>query len=273
MAQRSTAPKPKCPVEVRILPMDLSDFDNCDSIEDVQRRFFCEDLPSGEDGRYLYRTRGLQAKRGAAVLFQCEGRIIATAILNGSERFKKPTKDGYEGCLNFDKKSIKIFDPIDAAAMRKIWPTFKQFSQVRQKLRPTGYPEFERQLRGVRSPKTPLSVQEVERYHAELELQVARARRDPQARRKRLASASKKPQSVTALTTVFDRNPDVIAEVIERAAGVCEKCGEPAPFLRRKDGSPYLEVHHKVTLANGGEDSVENAIAICPNCHRKLHYG
>lgn len=45
-----------------------------------------------------------------------------------------------------------------------------------------------------------------------------------------------------------------------------------APFLRKKDNSPYLEVHHIITLANGVDDTVENAIAVCPNCHRELHF-
>jgi 5-methylcytosine-specific restriction protein A len=26
------------------------------------------------------------------------------------------------------------------------------------------------------------------------------------------------------------------------------------------------------TLAQGGSDRVQNAIALCPNCHRALHY-
>ena len=26
-------------------------------------------------------------------------------------------------------------------------------------------------------------------------------------------------------------------------------------------------------LLEGGPDTVENAIALCPNCHRKQHYG
>ncbi|MFV3370974.1 HNH endonuclease [Pseudomonas sp. NY15435] len=39
------------------------------------------------------------------------------------------------------------------------------------------------------------------------------------------------------------------------------------------DGKPYPEVRHVVRLADGGEDTVENAIAICPNCHRLRHFG
>lgn len=65
----------------------------------------------------------------------------------------------------------------------------------------------------------------------------------------------------------------MVAEVLYRANGHCENCKSAAPFLRDLDNSPYLEVHHKKTLADGGDDTVENAIALCPNCHRKAHYG
>ncbi|WP_244103918.1 HNH endonuclease [Burkholderia ambifaria] len=47
-------------------------------------------------------------------------------------------------------------------------------------------------------------------------------------------------------------------------------CKEPAPFLRKKDHTPYLDVHHKQRLADDGDDTIENAIALCPNCHRDL---
>lgn len=75
------------------------------------------------------------------------------------------------------------------------------------------------------------------------------------------------------IVTVFKRNPDVVAEVLIRAKGKCESCGKPAPFKRRKDDKPYLEVHHKVFLSNGGDDTVENAEALCPNCHKEKHFG
>jgi 5-methylcytosine-specific restriction protein A len=71
----------------------------------------------------------------------------------------------------------------------------------------------------------------------------------------------------------FVRNPDVVAEVRIRANGKCEVCKKAAPFLRRSDGTHYLEVHHVKQLANDGDDTVENALAVCPNCHREKHYG
>ncbi|MFM0239877.1 HNH endonuclease [Paraburkholderia phytofirmans] len=93
-----------------------------------------------------------------------------------------------------------------------------------------------------------------------------------QERRERLASANRQPEQVVVLTRVFRRNPDVIAEVLLRADGVCEGCGKSAPF-QRSDGRPYLEVHHPRRLADGGDDCVENAMALCPNCHRERHHG
>lgn len=89
----------------------------------------------------------------------------------------------------------------------------------------------------------------------------------------RLAIAAKVPTTRLVTTAVFDRNPDVIAEVLYRAQGVCQRCNGPAPFVRRSDGTPYLEVHHVVQLAYGGEDTVANAVALCPNCHRYHHNG
>ena len=92
-------------------------------------------------------------------------------------------------------------------------------------------------------------------------------------RRSRLKTAKKYPDIIEVTTTVFIRNPDVVAEVLNRAKGHCESCGKIAPFERASNGTPYLEVHHRVRLADNGEDSVENAIALCPNCHRKAHFG
>lgn len=111
-------------------------------------------------------------------------------------------------------------------------------------------------------------------FQEQFELSIARSLLGSrEARLQRLSKADKQARSVVVQSTVFVRNPDVVAEALLRASGACERCGREAPFLRAKDGSPYLEVHHKVQLAYGGKDSVDNAIAVCPNCHRRAHYG
>jgi hypothetical protein len=110
-------------------------------------------------------------------------------------------------------------------------------------------------------------------YDAELEERVQYSRGlSPEERMARLESPNARPHKALVTTTVYRRNPDVIAEVLLRANGVCEQCRNKAPF-RRRDGEPYLEVHHMLQLARGGEDTVANAVAVCPNCHRRAHYG
>ncbi|WP_263848467.1 HNH endonuclease [Sedimentimonas flavescens] len=68
----------------------------------------------------------------------------------------------------------------------------------------------------------------------------------------------------------FQRSPEVIAWTRWNAGGKCELCQRNAPFTDR-NGLPFLEVHHVVPLAEGGSDTIENAVAICPNCHRAVH--
>lgn len=72
--------------------------------------------------------------------------------------------------------------------------------------------------------------------------------------------------------TAFVRSVQVVAWVLQESAGICEACRSPAPFVL-PSGRPYLEVHHVLGLADSGPDVVENAVALCPNCHRRLHYG
>lgn len=79
-----------------------------------------------------------------------------------------------------------------------------------------------------------------------------------------------KPSKSHVSTTVYYRDPVIAAAVKERANGLCDLCGQSAPF-NSANGLPYLEEHHLIRLADGGDDSVENAVALCPNCHRKMH--
>lgn len=88
---------------------------------------------------------------------------------------------------------------------------------------------------------------------------------------KTAAKRSSKPVEQKEVTTKqYSRDP-YISELAKRLAnGKCELCGQPAPFKDSK-GKPYLETHHVVWLSKGGSDSVDNTVALCPNCHRKMH--
>lgn len=79
------------------------------------------------------------------------------------------------------------------------------------------------------------------------------------------------PDFVETTTKIYKRSGKVKGWVIRRADGNCELCGDDAPF-EKEDGTPFLEVHHLTRLKDDGPDTVENCAALCPNCHRKLHY-
>lgn len=69
----------------------------------------------------------------------------------------------------------------------------------------------------------------------------------------------------------YPRSLQVREFVLARAGGFCELCGEKG-FTTRA-GTVYLETHHVVPLSEHGEDSVANVVAICPNDHRRAHFG
>lgn len=105
-----------------------------------------------------------------------------------------------------------------------------------------------------------------------LETRVASARqklaRDPM----KIPKGKDRPQRSARSASSFVRDPNVLGWVLNIAKGICEMCAEAAPFLK-KDGEPYLEVHHLRQLAQGGPDQIDNALALCPNCHRNFHHG
>lgn len=73
------------------------------------------------------------------------------------------------------------------------------------------------------------------------------------------------------LAQQYPRSAQVRADVLLRAAGRCEACG--AEGFTTASGAKYLETHHVLALAEGGPDTVWNVIALCPNDHRRAHYG
>lgn len=73
-----------------------------------------------------------------------------------------------------------------------------------------------------------------------------------------------------ATSTYYLRSKEVVDETKRRAKGICQLCNNPAPFLDN-EGKPYLEAHHVIWLSRGGLDSTTNTVALCPNCHKRMH--
>ena len=81
---------------------------------------------------------------------------------------------------------------------------------------------------------------------------------------------NKKPGLQKGITSHYKRDESVVKWVLSNANGKCESCNNEAPFEKRCVPS---EIHHLRRLADKGSDTITNAIAVCPNCHRELHFG
>ena len=51
------------------------------------------------------------------------------------------------------------------------------------------------------------------------------------------------------------------AQVLERAEGKCEVCGVGGT----------LHIHHKTYKRAGGNETLDDLIALCPPCHKRVH--
>ncbi len=85
----------------------------------------------------------------------------------------------------------------------------------------------------------------------------------------------KQRKLATRMVLYQERDPQVVADALWLAKGVCQGCGADKNnlFERASDGTVYLEVHHIDFLSEGGRDTLDNAVALCPTCHRLMHYG
>ena len=85
--------------------------------------------------------------------------------------------------------------------------------------------------------------------------------------------ATGKPKRRQITREDFERNPFVVAAARVRANGRCEMPGCRRSLFTKDDGTRYLEVHHVIPLGEEGDDTFANVAALCPHCHREIHFG
>lgn len=92
-------------------------------------------------------------------------------------------------------------------------------------------------------------------------------------RDKAYENAVSQPEKLEPAFQISIKRSDIIKTyALSRADGKCESCENDAPFLKR-NGQPYLEVHHIQELSKSGSDSPKNVASLCPNCHARVTHG
>lgn len=91
------------------------------------------------------------------------------------------------------------------------------------------------------------------------------------------AIASRDPKRATSLSMparklqVREQTAALHYYVLARANNCCEACHQPAPF--ETEEGPYLELHSLYKESDDGLSRPDQVVAVCPNCHARLHKG
>ena len=77
---------------------------------------------------------------------------------------------------------------------------------------------------------------------------------------------------------VWFRNPKYAREALERAEYSCEIDESHQLFISKFTGKNYVEAHHIIPIQFQSKytyslDTHANIVAVCPMCHKKIHYG
>jgi 5-methylcytosine-specific restriction protein A len=128
---------------------------------------------------------------------------------------------------------------------------------------------FPLKLRSVDQPPIP-TVEQIEKIRRDRQRKL-KTKSAAELRQLAAAGGKRNPGLRKVATVQYERDEHVVAYVKKEAYGICDLCRKLAPFTSA-DG-PYLECHHVEHLADGGADAIDNAVALCPNCHRKMRPG
>jgi predicted HNH restriction endonuclease len=86
-----------------------------------------------------------------------------------------------------------------------------------------------------------------------------------------------KQEKVISEKSAYARDPEIAKRCIVLSNYKCNLDGDHESFITKK-GKPYMEAHHLIPISyqdyfDYSLDVEANIISLCPNCHRKLHYG
>ncbi|MDK1288607.1 HNH endonuclease [Pseudoalteromonas umbrosa] len=97
---------------------------------------------------------------------------------------------------------------------------------------------------------------------------------------KSIASPEEPKGSSISTIVRYNRNPKLAREAISRARYICEYDKNHTTFISGTTKNNFLEAHHLLPVSEESSelfkvnlDVLENIIALCPNCHRAIHYG
>lgn len=93
---------------------------------------------------------------------------------------------------------------------------------------------------------------------------------------------AERPQSIPQVVrrseaSIWLRDPRIAKKALEKASYLCEYDSSHTTFISSTTGRNYVEAHHLIPMRfqqhfNYSLDVPGNIVALCPNCHRAIHY-
>ena len=71
-------------------------------------------------------------------------------------------------------------------------------------------------------------------------------------------------KNINEITSILEISSRTIGKMLKRANRGCELCDWRVASC---------DIHHIVERKDGGSNDLNNLIILCPNCHRKAHFG
>lgn len=246
--------------DIRFLPMGKKIFA---TYEEVAEFILCT-LPK-RGGLYYYKKQRMKCNSNILVLFQYDGHLIASAVLQGA--IDKPTKLGneqYYGYYQFASETIQLFEtPINGLEYSAIDSSFTRFGQGMKRV-PLDY--FSAVIKLI-NKRDSISHDLFSTIPEEIAIEQFQT----------LTEGAKKKITVNAYERSLKAKAKCISYYKTRNNGVikCEICGFDFGTVYGDDFSNKIVVHHIKEISSIGKqykvDPIKDLIPICPNCHLIAH--
>ncbi|MFC6770744.1 HNH endonuclease [Halorubrum pallidum] len=276
------------PERLRPMEDDMPDYDGLISVSETNTRDFKQkfsetspsdpdDVLAGDDSPHKYKA-GLSQSESSVERSEKEGQ---TEINNSSsaeaetpikstnnKKEKRSQKEDKEFCSPEDESTESISDPSKSEIKEPTDDTYGEEEEVE-----TATTDSSVVVDGSTDPqeRSVNNTSEIKNEGARNEASLDELRE--RAKENEVEEITQEVSTTnTTEKTQYHRSPEIKEYVKARAEGCCEGCGKPAPFTD-KTGDPYLHAHHVHELSDGGSDTVDTVIALCPNCHYRVHHG
>lgn len=275
---------------IRILPMN-------DTLAPNPEDYFKYELPKEQKGNYHLTGRKLlnekhENERNALILFQHKSSICAYAILREIE--DAPPNVDYDYSLYFYINSIKwLKKSITLKDINRILPRgnkIKQFSNAKRRL------PFERIIESliqlinskknfiIKDPISPTSNKNNSiSFSKKTLLKIESLRKKYSIKEDQYQAEVNNPKKTDLKVSKWGRKISTGKRALKTANFLCENTNKNEKHVTFKSKcqphNQFVECHHLIPMEyqddfeNNCLDRVENIVALCPNCHRKIHHG